>query len=191
MSYKEEFATVDFLKASRAETRGVDAFALSLIKAERQIRKLVTHLVFQFPCFDTSDVSSLRKALADNRKVYFEGFINGFNSIYQKTIETMVGNKYQRLLGRIKKSIEHRNKIFHGQLTNQNLSRDDLLKYVDDISDWCRILANAADDEFGYNGFDRNSFQKSSRKNISDTFLVTFHSVEDYEAFIRKNMQRR
>jgi hypothetical protein len=30
---------------SAAETRAVDAFAMSLIKAERQVRKLFTHLV--------------------------------------------------------------------------------------------------------------------------------------------------
>jgi hypothetical protein len=190
MSYKEEFATVDLIRASCAETRGVDAFALSLTKAERQIRKLVTHLVFQFPCFNASDVPSLRNTLANNRKVYFKGLINGFNSIYPKTIETMVGNKYQQLLGRIKEAIEHRNKIFHGQLTNQNLSREDLLAYVDDISDWCRTLAEAAYNEIGYDGFARNSFQKSSRNNISDTFQITFHSVQDYEAFIKQNMQR-
>ena len=192
MSYKEEFATVDLIRAFCAETRGVDAFALSLIKAERQIRKLVTHLVFQFPCFNASDVPSLRNALANNRKVYFEGFINGFNSIYPKTIEAMVGNKYQQLLGRIEEAIEHRNKIFHGQLThqNQNLSREDLLAYVDDISDWCSTLAEAADNAIGYDGFARNSFQKSSRNNISGTFQITFCSVQDYEEFIKQNMQR-
>ena len=46
-----EFRTVDLIVASSAETRGVDAFALSVIEAERQIRRLVTHLVYQFPSF--------------------------------------------------------------------------------------------------------------------------------------------
>jgi hypothetical protein len=48
MSTEEEFATVSLILGSQAETRGVDAFALSLIKAERQIRKLVTHLCISF-----------------------------------------------------------------------------------------------------------------------------------------------
>jgi len=39
-----EFATVDAVVASGAETLGVDAFALSLIKAERQMRRLFTHM---------------------------------------------------------------------------------------------------------------------------------------------------
>lgn len=45
-SATEEFSTVDLLLGSGAETRAVDAFALALIKAERQARKLVTHLVY-------------------------------------------------------------------------------------------------------------------------------------------------
>lgn len=76
MSFKDEFVTVDLIKAFNAETGGVDAFALALIKAERQMRKLVTHLVFQFPCFQSNDVIKLRTALANNPRVYFEGFIN-------------------------------------------------------------------------------------------------------------------
>jgi hypothetical protein len=66
--YATEFETVDIVIKSGAETSGVDAFALALIKAERQIRKLVTHLVYQFPCFGPSDVPSLRQALATSRR---------------------------------------------------------------------------------------------------------------------------
>jgi hypothetical protein len=65
MSYLEEFSTVDLIVGSTAETRGVDAFALSLIKAERQIRRLMTHLVYQFPCFRSTDIEDLRGVLAN------------------------------------------------------------------------------------------------------------------------------
>ena len=61
MSYKAEFKTVDLVMQSLAKTRGVDAFALALIKAERQIRKLFTHLIYQFPCFGSSNVRTLRE----------------------------------------------------------------------------------------------------------------------------------
>ena len=54
--YNDEFQTVDLIVNSTARSRAVDAFALSLIKAERQIRKLVTHLVYQFPCFGPGDI---------------------------------------------------------------------------------------------------------------------------------------
>jgi hypothetical protein len=97
MSYTREFATVDLIVNSNAQTRGVDAFSLSLIKAERQLRRLVTHLVYQFPCFGTNDVPQLRATLYDNRRVYFEGFESGFNALYPKTIEDLVETEYDRL----------------------------------------------------------------------------------------------
>lgn len=75
MSYSEEFSSVDLLINSSAKTRGVDAFVLSLIKAERQIRKLFTYLIFKYPSFGTTDVLNLRESLVQSRKVYFEGFI--------------------------------------------------------------------------------------------------------------------
>ncbi len=78
MSYSEEFLTVDLILDSEAETRGVDAFALSLIKAERQVRKLFTYLVYQFPVFGAPNIQSLKETLAANNRVYFEGLVAGF-----------------------------------------------------------------------------------------------------------------
>jgi hypothetical protein len=46
MGHAQEFATVDLLLESKHETRGIDAFALSLIKAERQMRRFVTYFVY-------------------------------------------------------------------------------------------------------------------------------------------------
>ncbi len=80
-NYAQEFETVDVIINSTARTCGVDAFALSVIKAERQIRKLVTHLIYQFPCFELGDILSLRQTLVNNRGVYFEGFEKGFNAL--------------------------------------------------------------------------------------------------------------
>ena len=47
MSFADEFAAVDWLVQSGVETSGVDAFALALIKAERQIRRIFTYVIFQ------------------------------------------------------------------------------------------------------------------------------------------------
>jgi hypothetical protein len=46
MNIDDEFATIDTLLAPEAETQGVDAFALALIKAERQMIKLFTYVLF-------------------------------------------------------------------------------------------------------------------------------------------------
>src|ERR1051326_5074316 len=64
MSFEAEFSTVDVLLASNAETRGVDAFALTLIKAERQLRRVFTFLIYQQPAFRHEHVPALRHALA-------------------------------------------------------------------------------------------------------------------------------
>lgn len=190
MSYAEEFATVDLIVVSGAETCGVDAFALSLIKAERQIRKLFTHLVFQFPAFDEGDVAKLRKTLADNRQVYFEGFVAGWDALYPRAMRELVGSEYEGLWTRLKEAIDHRNKIFHGQLTTKSLSREALLEYVENVRSWCSTLARSALTEVGYDGFGRNSFRKSTISKIWGRFKVQIESTEEYGAFIRRHMQR-
>ena len=92
----QEFETVDLILNSSAETRGVDAFALSLIKAESQLRRLVTHLVYQFPCFGPADIDGLRETLGKHNKVYFEGFEKGFDAIYPRSVKDLVGLEYDR-----------------------------------------------------------------------------------------------
>ena len=127
MSVEREFETVRSILASQAPTRGVDAFALSLIKAERQVRKLFTHLVYQCPAFGVADVTALRGALVATRQVYFGGFLRGFDALYSRPINSLVGPDYPRLKATLDEAIDHRNKIFHGQLTSQSLSGTELV----------------------------------------------------------------
>jgi hypothetical protein len=190
MNVDEEFKTVDAVIASKADTYSVDAFALSLIKSERQARKLFTHLVYQYPVFTRADVPTLRATLEANRRVYFAGVIAGFDALYPQSIETLVGREYRRLKPRLDEASGHRNKIFHGQLTAQSLSRQDLLSFVSDIRTWCGELARGALREFGYDGFGRNSFKKSAIPDVWRRFKVELKNVGDYEAFIRQHMQR-
>jgi hypothetical protein len=191
VNWLEEFRTVNLIVESSAETRGVDAFALSLIKAERQIRRLVTHLIYQFPCFGPSDIVRLRETLGSNRHVYFEGFVHGFDALYPRSIKKLIGAEHDQLRGRLAEAINNRNKIFHGQLTSCYLTREDLLDYVNDIRLWCRTLAEGALAEFGYDGFARNSFQKSQVPELYKRFKVQQLSVDTYADFIRQHMQRQ
>lgn len=190
VSVTDEFATVDLILHSGAETRGVDAFALSLIKAERQVRKLFTYLVYQFPVFGPGDVAGLRAALGATRRVYFDGLLAGIDAVYPRSVQALVGVEYGRLRARVGEAIDHRNKIFHGQLTSRALSRQDLKDFVGDIRRWCTSLATGAMAEVGYDGFGRNSFRKSARPDLSRAYRVQFASVADYEAFIREHMER-
>jgi hypothetical protein len=190
VNWSEEFRTVNLIVESSEETRGVDAFALSLIKAERQIRRLVTHLIYQFPCFGPTDVVRLRETLGNNRRVYFEGFVHGFDALYSRSVRELLGAEHDRLRGRLDEAIDHRNKIFHGQLTSRYLTRENLLGYVIDIRSWCRILAEGALAEFRYDGFARNSFQKSQVPDLHTHFKVRILSIDTYADFIRQHMQR-
>lgn len=192
MSFADEFLTVDAVLSTHARTSNVDAFSLSLIKAEKQIRKLFTHLVFQYPCFSYSDVIGLREALANNRRVFFEGFEQGINLIYPRSIESLIGSNYGHLNKRLLEAIEHRNKIFHGQITKNGLSENDLKAYVDDIRKWCEILSREALTEIHYDGFQWNSFRKSDIQDIHNKykFPKPITGVQDYEAFIYAHMRR-
>lgn len=61
--------TVDLAANAGVATSGVDAFALSVIEAERQIRRFFTHIVFQCPAFTPEDVPALRMALWEHTRV--------------------------------------------------------------------------------------------------------------------------
>lgn len=190
MSYQEEFVTVDLILSSSASTRGVDAFALSLIKAEKQLRKLFTHLVFQFPCFNTQDIDQLRETLVKNKKVYLGGFEEGIDSLFTCTVKDLVGEDYAQLKARIDDATNYRNKIFHGQLTDFYLNRGELLSLVADIQRWCKLLSGGATTHIGYDGFSRNSFQKSKIDGLSQRFKIQFNNLNDYEKFIEA-MERK
>lgn len=185
MNVHEEFATIDTLLASDAETRGVDAFALALIKAERQMRKLFTYLVFQSGAFASADVAGLRNALAA-RKVYFRHFMSAWDELYQRPLKEIVGADHDRLRGVLKEAIEHRNKIFHGQLTTKYLSREELIAYVVQIRCWCGTLAAGAQQEVGYDGFGRNSFRKAVDAGLASRLLTKMTSIQDYESLLAK-----
>ena len=100
-----------------------------------------------------------------------------------------MGDDHDRLRDRLIEATDHRNKIFHGQHTSRYLTREDLLDYVTDIRTWCKALAQSALAEIHYDGFARNSFQKSQVSNLSQRFKVQFKGVRCYERFIRQHME--
>ena len=189
-NYQAEFKTVDLILASDAVTRGVDAFALCLIKCERQLRRLVTYLVFQSPAFAIEHVEALRRALLNSNRVYFEGFEKGFDTLYSRTVRELIGPQYPAIRVRLTEATQYRNKIFHGQLSAESLSREQLIQLVTTIRDWCERLANSAQEEIGYDGFGRDSFRKSDKPHFSDHLKIRFENVEAYATFIRDYLER-
>ncbi len=189
MGFQEQFKTVDLLLNSTCETRGVDAFTLAVIKAERQIRRIFTHLIYQSSAFSESDIPRLKEVLASNRGVYFEGFINGFNALYPRTLEEIYGEEYQLSLSAMIESVEYRNKLFHGQLTGTHLTRKDLYDIIYNIKQWCSTLAKKTSEELGYDGVARNSYQKSSMPDKFSNVKINIRSITEYREFISRYME--
>lgn len=185
MNYDHEFGVVDLILKSEYETRGVDAFTLSLVKVERQVRRIFTHLIYQHPNFQRSDVDKLRRILAANRAMYFENFLQGIEEIYPKSVENIYGKGYKADLKILKGISKDRNKIFHGQVTEKSLSREKLIKSVESMKKWSETVATSFNHEIGYDGFARNSFRKSKKaivlKNEDD-----FSSLKKYEQLLKR-----
>lgn len=190
MTFKSEFEIIDLISQSQLPTRAVDAFSLSVIKMERQIRKLFTYLVFQSSAFGPEDIGRLRAVLGASRDTYFEGFERGINALYRTPIEDMVGPKYAELKPALKDAIAVRNKIFHGQLTEHCLQREDLGELSEAIREWCSNLATGASEEVGYDGFDRPSFRKGPPR-VVEGLRIQLQSHEEYKSFLRRRVERR
>jgi hypothetical protein len=185
MPYDREFATVDLLlNCNTAETRGVDAFALCIIKMERQLRRLFTFSVFQSPCFTHRSIPKLKDALAGEGKIYFEGFIRGFEALHPKTIGDLIGPDYARLQSLPDVVTKFRNKIFHGQLTGQELSRAKLIGYASGMREWCRLLGDGGRSYMGYDGFS-DSFHKAMDARFVAFYKRSVTSVDDYKDFLK------
>jgi hypothetical protein len=190
MNVDDEFATVDLILASKAETRAVDAFALALIKAERQMRKLFTYLVFQSDAFDATHIGGLRNVLASHSRVYFVDFVSAWDKLYARPFREIVGPDYDHLHAVLTKATGYRNKIFHGQLTTEHLSREDLMTYVAEITKWCRIVAESTRTEIGYDGFTRNSFRKSESV-IKGRLIGKISTLDEYDQFLAQMEEER
>ena len=87
------------------------------------------------------------------------------------------------------RAIDVRNKIFHGQLTDKFLSREDLLALTATVRKWCERLAMHAETEFGYDGFARNSLRKHTEP-IWKKYRVAIANGDEYRNFIKKHMER-
>lgn len=182
-----EFSTVDLLLASDAETRAVDAFTISWVKLEKQLRRLTSNLIFQHSDFDEGVVmhkSAIRAAFLKKRTANHERFIGAFYRLSKCSVKELLGDRYQVLKRDIDKAFQYRNKILHGQQTGQSLTRSDLETNISSMRQWCELLAVRAYDRIGYDGFSGNSLRKNGRVEIS---AAVDEALDDgWEAFIRK-----
>lgn len=181
--FAEEFKTIDLLESSGADSSGIDSFALAVIKVERQARKLFTFLIFQYPCFCRGDSAPLRDMLVKKR-IYSSGIFEGIDRVAPKTVGDLIGPDYPMLFDTVKRATDIRNKIFHGQVTNQRLERPQLFEYVHELRHWCRLLGDAAEETLGFDGFRNNSYQPTKKAGLAATLKHPIQSLDDYEALL-------
>ncbi len=83
-----------------------------------------------------------------------------------------------------------RNKVFHGQLTERCLQRDDLGELSDAIRQWCSGVADGASVNVGYDGSEEPSFRKAPTR-VADGLRIQLQTPEEFQAFIRGLVDRR
>ncbi len=182
-NFESEFEVIEYLLNSNNESRAIDSFSLSLLKIEKQIRKIFTHLIYQYECFKPSDNKKIINILSANKNIYFRHLIIGINLIYFKEIKDIYGVGYEVDYNYICNLKNFRNKIFHGQLTGQELSRTELTEFVTIMKRWSKQIAESFQDEINYDGFERNSLKKS-KKDFSSLLKYKITNIEDLEKLL-------
>lgn len=153
----EEFATVDVIWRSGAETRGLDALILSWVKYEKQLRRLFCFLVFQNAELGEGKNADVIGVLVENDKVYPRHLIKAIAELKVKPVPALIGERHERLAREVTRINRYRNKLMHGQLSGGSMSRDDLARDVTHLMEWISALAIGANNEFGFDGLVRNA----------------------------------
>lgn len=156
---KQEFATVEALWSSTAETRRVDALVLSWVKYEKQLRRLFCFLVFQHPKISADTIDAVIAVLAKNRELYPRTFVAGIKALGVASVAELLAPRYAELSGEIARIKRYRDKLIHGQITGQGIQSSQLERDVLWIVEWVTCLAAGAEGKFGYDGLKRNTYR--------------------------------
>jgi hypothetical protein len=183
---QEEFATVDLLLPSKTLTGRTDAFILAWVKVEKQIRRIFTYLVYQFPVFSSKD--DIIKIITSNNRLYFDNFVTGFNAIYPSAFDQIVGPRYAKFMKEFARIKKYRNKILHGQLTGLALDSKQLSTEVEFMREWVSLVAEKMNAEIGYDGVEPKAFRKSSVNNFSTRYKLHIRDAQELKGFIEKSM---
>jgi hypothetical protein len=186
---KKEFATVDLLLTNNEFSTGrTDAFVLTYVKFDKQIRKIFTYLVFQFEALRSS--SDIIEVIASYKNLYPDNFIDGFDALYKTSFADIAGENYELYVNGDKERLKlMRNKILHGQLTGKGLDARKLTEEVVGIKNLMSIVAQKMHTEIGYDGLGKNSFRKSRIKDFASRFKSQIQSKNDLENFIESSMK--
>jgi len=109
-----EFSTVEILLQSDAETRAVDAFAISWVKLEKQLRRLTSNLIFQHSVFEegvSEHKSAVRNAILQKRTANHDRFIGAVYRLSNHSVKELIGDRYRCLKRDTNAAYQYRNKM--------------------------------------------------------------------------------
>lgn len=190
--FEEDFATIELLLESKTKTGRTDAFIVAYAKLEKQVRRIFTFMIYQYPIFNLGNFKEIVACVVSKRYLDFDNFIMGFDALYPKSFETVVGSVlYKSFMDvdfpRVK---DFRNKIIHGQPTGQSLGADDLSDEIEVIKNWCSQVAERMKTEICFDGFEWNSFKKCAEKDLVSVYKATISKPQELDAFIEANMKK-
>jgi hypothetical protein len=156
---KSEFATVEALWGCAGTTRRVDALLLCWVKYEKQLRRLFSFLVFQHPHVTEKTIESVVSVMVKNRNLYPETFEKCIKALGVPDVPTLIGAHHSSIAAEMRRIKRYRNKLMHGQITGENVSSNQIEKDVLVLINWISSLAAGAQNTFGYDGIQRNTFR--------------------------------
>lgn len=182
---KQEFATVESIWASGAETRRVDSLLLSWIKYEKQLRRLFCFLVYQHPSITERTINTVMSVMAQNNSLYPETFIRGIRALGVTPVSVLVGPNHAHLAAEIARIKKYRNKLMHGQATGLPVPSIQLERDVKLMVQWIAALAVGADAKFGYDGLRRNTFRAAKASANIAGGAYPFSSAATFGVWLR------
>ena len=184
-----EFVTVDAVLATRGATRCVDAFALTWIKAEKQLRRLFCFLLFQSQHVSDANRQQYEVVIVQNRDLYFDSFVACFNALSPKLLRDLVGSEYDQFVKNIHRMRDYRGKVIHGQVSGQGITSRQLQGDIALLRTWIEAVARVCQRELGYDGLGRNTYRKA--KSITPSVVATYPFSTPAENWLRHHARRR
>ncbi len=182
---KQEFATVECIWDSGAETRRVDSLLLSWIKYEKQLRRLFCFLVYQHPSITERTINAVISVMAQNNSLYPETFIRGIRALGVTPVAALVGQNHSHLAAEVARIKKYRNKLMHGQATGLSIPSVQLERDVKWLVQWITELAAGADAAFGYDGLRRNTFRAAKASANIAVATYPFSSAATFGVWLR------
>jgi hypothetical protein len=189
--FQEEFATIEILINSDTKTGRTDTFIVAFTKLEKLARRIFAYMIYQYPAFNLSHYKEILAVIASKNFLDFDNFIKGFDAIYPKSFESIIGSAlYTSFMKTDFPRIKNfRNKIFHGQPTGESLSADDLKTEIEILQNWCLRLAESMMAEIYYDGLGWNSFRKNADQDLASNYKTSISGIKELDTFIETNMK--